>query len=45
MIPLAQYFAETGNEDFTPFQKVAARKPVAPVKRKPEGLTDRKSVV
>ena len=39
MIPLAQYFAETGNEDFTPFQKVAARKPVAPVKRKPEGLT------
>jgi hypothetical protein len=39
MIPLAQYFAETGNEDFTPFQKVASRKPVTPVKRKPEGLT------
>ncbi|GGD27496.1 hypothetical protein [Aureimonas glaciei] len=42
MIPLAQYFAETGNEDFTPFQKVAARKPAppaAPVKRRPEGLT------
>ncbi|BDA85932.1 hypothetical protein Sa4125_34740 [Aureimonas sp. SA4125] len=39
MIPLAQYFAESGNEEFTPFQKVAVRKPATPIRRKPEGLT------
>lgn len=30
MIPLAQYFAESAGDDFTPFQPVPARKAVAP---------------
>lgn len=38
MIPLAQYFAETGGDDFTPFQPAPARK-LQGNRRQPEALT------
>ena len=38
MIPLAQYFAESGNEDFTPFRSIPARKSVPQTVRAAEGV-------
>ncbi|MBC8130569.1 MAG: hypothetical protein H7Y08_09650 [Rhizobiaceae bacterium] len=38
MIPLAQYFADTSGDDFTPFQPATVRKP-AQSRRQPEALT------
>lgn len=37
MIPLAQYFAESGSDDFTPFRPTPVRKPGAQARRPSDG--------